>query len=47
VIISPPQFENFFFDAVGEEEIDGQTFGERALQLADKYKVKFIGPPLG
>ena len=47
VIISPPQFENFFFDAVGDEKIDGQTFGERALQLADKYKVKFVGPPLG
>ena len=48
VIISPPEFEEFFFDVVGnEQEISGETFGERAMDISDKYNVKFLGPPLG
>jgi len=48
VIISPANFENFFFDAVSDnEEISGDQFGERAIELSDGYNVKFVGPPLG
>ncbi len=48
VIISPPEFEDFFFDVLGnEQEINGEQFGERALEISGDYNVKFVGPPLG
>ena len=48
VIISPPEFEEFFFDIVdGKQEIDGETFGERAMEISERYNVEFVGPPLG
>ncbi|MED5410305.1 MAG: cupin domain-containing protein [Chloroflexota bacterium] len=48
VIISPPEFEEFFFDIVGDEqEIDGEKFGKRAMEISDSYNVEFVGPPLG
>ena len=48
VIISPPEFEDFFFDIVGDkQEIDGEQFGERAMEIADRYNLEFVGPPLG
>ena len=36
-IFSPPGFEQFFFDDVGDEEID----------VAEKYNLEVVGPPLG
>ena len=36
VIFSPPGFEQFFFEA-GDEEID----------IAEKYHIEVVGPPLG
>ena len=36
VIFSPPGFEQFFFEA-GDEEID----------MAKKYNIEVVGPPLG
>ena len=36
VIFSPPGFEQFFFET-GDEEID----------IAEKYKIEVVGPPLG
>ena len=48
VIISPPEFEDFFFDIVGDkQEIDGEQFGERAMEISSRYNVEFVGPPLG
>ena len=48
VIISPPEFEDFFFDIVGDkQEIDGEQFGERAMEISGRYNVEFVGPPLG
>ena len=37
VIFSPPGFEQFFFENVVEEEID----------IAKKYNIEVVGPPLG
>lgn len=37
VIFSPPGFEQFFFEDVGDEEID----------VAEKYNLEVVGPPLG
>ena len=37
VIFSPPGFEQFFFEADGDEEID----------MAEKYNIEVVGPPLG
>ena len=37
VIFSPPGFEQFFFEIVVDEEID----------IAKKYNIEVVGPPLG
>ena len=47
VIISPPGFEQFFIEVVGEEEIDTATFVERGMAAAQKYNLEIVGPPLG
>ena len=47
VIISPAGFENFFFEAVGDDEVDAVMMAERALDIGHKYGVTFTGPPLG
>ena len=47
VIISPAGFENFFFEAVGDNEVDAVMMAERALEIGHKYGVTFTGPPLG
>jgi mannose-6-phosphate isomerase-like protein (cupin superfamily) len=46
-IISPPGFEQFFIEVVGEEEIDTATFVERGMAAAQKYNLEIVGPPLG
>ena len=46
-IFSPPGFEQFFVEVVGDEEIDTATFVERAMTVAQKYNVEIVGPPLG
>jgi mannose-6-phosphate isomerase-like protein (cupin superfamily) len=45
-IISPPGFEQFFIEVVGEEEIDTATFVERGMAAAQKYNLEIVGPPL-
>ena len=47
VIISPAGFEDFFFEVIGDDEIDGQTMEERATAVSSKYDLTFTGPPLG
>ena len=47
VIISPAGFEDFFFEVIGDEEIDGETMEERAIAVSSKYDLTFTGPPLG
>ena len=46
-IISPPGFEPFFVEVVGDEEIDNATFVERGMAVAEKYNIEIVGPPLG
>jgi quercetin dioxygenase-like cupin family protein len=46
-IISPAGFEEFFAEAVGDEDIDEETFVERAMAVAEKYNFEITGPPLG
>ena len=46
-IFSPAGFEEFFVEAVGEEEVDVETFVGRAMGPADKYNMEVTGPPLG
>jgi len=46
-IFSPPGFEQFFVEVVGDEEIDTATFVERGMAVAEKYNVEIVGPPLG
>ena len=46
-IFSPPGFEQFFVEVVGDENIDTATFVERAMAVAQKYNVEIAGPPLG
>ena len=47
VIFSPPGFEQFFVEVVGDEEIDTATFVERGMAAAQKYNLEIVGPPLG
>jgi len=48
VIFSPAGFEQFFVEAVGdEEEMDTPTYVNRAISIAEKYNLDVIGPPLG
>ena len=47
VIISPAGFEDFFFEVVGDDEVDAEMMAERALKIGHKYGVTFTGPPLG
>jgi quercetin dioxygenase-like cupin family protein len=47
VILSPPGFEQFFVEVVGDEEIDTATFVERGMAAAQKYNLEIVGPPLG
>ena len=46
-IFSPPGFEQFFIEVVGDEEIDTATFVERGTAAAEKYNIEIVGPPLG
>ena len=46
-IFSPPGFEQFFVEVVGDEEIDTDTFVERGTAVAEKYNIEIVGPPLG
>ena len=46
-IFSPPGFEQFFLEVVGDEEIDTDTFVERGMAVAEKYNLEIVGPPLG
>ncbi len=46
-IFSPPAFEQFFVEVVGDEEIDTATFVERGMAVAEKYNLEIVGPPLG
>jgi mannose-6-phosphate isomerase-like protein (cupin superfamily) len=46
-ILSPPGFEQFFVETIGDEEIDSVTFGERAMPVTEKYNLEVVGPPLG
>jgi mannose-6-phosphate isomerase-like protein (cupin superfamily) len=46
-IVSPPGFEQFFIEVVGEEEIDAATLVERGMAAAQKYNLEIVGPPLG
>ncbi|WHZ25813.1 MAG: hypothetical protein OJF51_000608 [Nitrospira sp.] len=48
VIISPPGFEQYFIDVVGDEEIDDMaTFIKRGMAVAQKYHLEIVGPPRG
>jgi quercetin dioxygenase-like cupin family protein len=47
VLLSPPGFEQYFIEIVGDEEIDTATFIERGLAVAQKYNLEIVGPPLG
>ena len=47
VIISPAEFEDFFFEVIGDDEIDGQAMEERATAISTKYNLTFTGTPLG
>ena len=47
VIFSPPGFEQFFVEVVGDEEINTATFVERGMAVAEKYNIEIVGPPLG
>jgi mannose-6-phosphate isomerase-like protein (cupin superfamily) len=47
VICSPPGFEQFFVEVVGDEEIDTATFVERGMAASQKYNLEIVGPPLG
>jgi hypothetical protein len=47
VILSPPGFEQYFIEIVGDEEIDTATFIERGMAAAQKYNLEIVGPPLG
>ncbi len=46
-IFSPPGFEQFFVEVVGDEEVDTATFVERGMAVAEKYNLEIVGPPLG
>jgi quercetin dioxygenase-like cupin family protein len=46
-ILSPPGFEQFFIEVVGDEEIDTATLTERGMAAAEKYNMEIVGPPLG
>ena len=46
-IFSPPGFERFFVEVVGDEEVDMATFVERGMAVAEKYNLEIVGPPLG
>jgi mannose-6-phosphate isomerase-like protein (cupin superfamily) len=46
-ILSPPGFEQFFIEVVGEEEMDTATLAERGMAAAQKYNMEIVGPPLG
>jgi quercetin dioxygenase-like cupin family protein len=47
VTLSPPGFEQYFIEVVGDEEIDTATFIERGMAAAQKYNLEIVGPPLG
>jgi quercetin dioxygenase-like cupin family protein len=47
LIFSPPGFEQFFIETIGDEEIDTDTFAERGTAAAQKYNLEIVGPPLG
>jgi mannose-6-phosphate isomerase-like protein (cupin superfamily) len=46
-IISPAGFEQFLAEAVGDEDVDEETFVARAMAIAEKYNFEITGPPLG
>ena len=45
-IFSPPGFEQFFDEAVGLDVTDTETYIAKAKQLAEKYNMEIVGPPL-
>jgi mannose-6-phosphate isomerase-like protein (cupin superfamily) len=46
-IISPAGFEQFLAEVTGDEDIDEDTFVQRAMAVAEKYNFEITGPPLG
>ena len=47
VTISLSGFKEFFFEVMRDEEIAVDETTERALEVAAKYNLAFVGPPLG
>jgi hypothetical protein len=47
VIFSPPGFEQYFAEVVGDEEIDTVTFIESGMAVAHKYHLDIVGLPRG
>ena len=45
-IISPPGFEQFFDEAVDLDVTDTEAFVAKANELAEKYNMEIVGPPL-
>lgn len=47
VIVSPPGMEEYLTEVVGDQEIDTATFVEKVTEVAEKYHMTIVGPPLG
>lgn len=47
VIVSPPGMEDYLAEVVGDQEIDAATFVEKVTEVAGKYHMTIVGPPLG
>jgi mannose-6-phosphate isomerase-like protein (cupin superfamily) len=47
VIVSPPGMEDYLAEVIDDQEIDTATFVAKVTEVADKYHMKIVGPPLG
>ncbi len=45
-LFSPPGFEQFFDEAVDLDVTDTEAFVAKAEELAEKYNMEIVGPPL-